>query len=147
MLLSFFIVARVQLSPFPPTHSFLLHPLPHPTPNPTPLWLCPRVLYTCSFTTLPLFSPIIPLPPPHQLLSVLYFNVSGYILLACLLLISGERQIPYDLTYKWKLIDKTSKRFCITFELLFCLGSFSPICKICLGGRFLWLAVFHQHCI
>ena len=22
----------------------------------------------------------------------------------------GERQIPYDLTYKWKIIDKTNKQ-------------------------------------
>ena len=34
------------------------------------LWLCPCVLYTCSLVDFPLFSPIIPLPPPLWLLSI-----------------------------------------------------------------------------
>ena len=40
-----------------PHHSPLPHPSPPPTLNPAPLWLCPRVLYTCSLMTLPLFPP------------------------------------------------------------------------------------------
>ena len=35
-----------------------------------PLWLCPCVLYTCSLTTLSLFSPIIPLSPSLWLLTL-----------------------------------------------------------------------------
>ena len=27
----------------------------------------------------------------------------------------GERQIPYDLTYKWNLIKKTSKQACLLY--------------------------------
>ena len=47
-----------------------LHFTPTPTLDPTPLWFCPRVLHTCSLKTLPLLSPIIPLPRPLWLLSV-----------------------------------------------------------------------------
>ena len=36
----------------------------------SPLWLCPRVLYTCSFMTLPFLSPLNPLSLPLWLLSV-----------------------------------------------------------------------------
>ena len=54
-------------------------------PSITPLWLCLCVLYTCSLMTLPLFPPIIPtLLPCGYCQFVLYFNVSGYILLAYL---------------------------------------------------------------
>ena len=63
---------------------FLPLPLPHPTPPPTlnypPHWLYPCVLYTCSLMTLLLFCSLI----PCYCQFVLYFNVSGYILLACL---------------------------------------------------------------
>ena len=47
-----------------------------------PLWPCPRVLYTCSLVVLSLLS----LSPLHSgnCQFVLYFNVSGFILLACL---------------------------------------------------------------
>ena len=62
------------------------------TPIPTsylptyPLWLCLFILYTCSLMALPLLSSIIPLPLLSGYLQfVLYFNVSGCILLACLL--------------------------------------------------------------
>ena len=67
----------VSISPasFPPTH-----PSPPPTLYPTPLWLCPCVLYTCSWKPFPLFFPI-PLPPPLWFLSVLNFNVSGLLLI------------------------------------------------------------------
>ena len=55
-------------------HLQSLHPLPFP-------W----IFYTCSLMTSPLLSPIIPLPLPSGYCQfVLYFNVSGYILLACL---------------------------------------------------------------
>ena len=60
-----------------------LQPPPPPSLDPNPLGLCPCVLYTCFLTTLCPFHPIIPLPPPLCQF-VLYFNVSGYILLACL---------------------------------------------------------------
>ena len=76
--------------------------LPHPTHphlknsvlSPSPCWLCSWVLHTCSLMTLPLLSPVVPLPPPLWLLSVLYFNVSGYILLAYLF-------CWLDSTYRW----------------------------------------------
>ena len=45
----FFIVVQVQLSPFSPHYSPLLPPSPPATLNPTLLWLCPCVLYTCSW--------------------------------------------------------------------------------------------------
>ena len=84
-LLYFFIVVQVRLSPLSTHHA----PPPHPPPpshlNPTSLWLCPQVLYTCSLTTRPLFPLLIPRPLPSGYCQfVLYFNVSGYILLACL---------------------------------------------------------------
>ena len=51
---------------FLPQYSPLLHPSPPPTLNLIPLWLCPCVLYTCSWMDLPLFSSIIHLPLPPQ---------------------------------------------------------------------------------
>ena len=76
---------------FPATTS----PCPPPTLNPSPLWLCPWVLYTCSLMTFSLLSLIIPstLPSGHCLF-VLYFNVSGYILLPWLFCWLGS-------TYRW----------------------------------------------
>ena len=64
----------------PPTQS-----VPPPTLDPTLLCLYPCVLYTCSLTALTPSPPIIPsyLTSDHCQ-SVLNFNVSGYILLACL---------------------------------------------------------------
>ena len=72
----FFIIVQVQLS------LFSLHPS---HPHLTPLWLCPCVLYTDFLTTLLLFPPVIsfPLPSGYSHI-VLNFNVSGYILFACL---------------------------------------------------------------
>ena len=66
--------------------------LPCPThphlPNsvlPPSCCLCAWVLRTCSLTTLPLLLPISPSPcPSGHCQFVLYFNVSGSILLACL---------------------------------------------------------------
>ena len=58
------------------------HPSPTSTLSPTPLLLCLWVLYTCSLMTLPILSPVIPLPSRyHQ--SVLYSTVAVYIF--CLL--------------------------------------------------------------
>ena len=77
--LAHFFMVQLQLSPFPPTtlpcptHPHLLHSV-------LPLhWCCPWVLYTCSLMTLPLHSPVIPLPPPCWLLSVCsLFHCLGY---------------------------------------------------------------------
>ena len=50
-----------------------------------PLSLCPCVLYPCSLITLPLFPSLSLSPLPSGYCQfVLYFNVSGYILLLCL---------------------------------------------------------------
>ena len=77
-----FFIVQIQLSPFFPLCSPLPHSPPPPTLNPSPLWLCPWVLYTCSFMTLHLFPLLSPLL--WLLLVCSYFNVSDYILLACL---------------------------------------------------------------
>ena len=76
------------LSPAPPT--LTSHPQSHP------LWLCPCVLYIYSLKTLPLPpAPITPSSLPSCYCQfVLYFNVSGYILLACLFCWLGS-------TYRW----------------------------------------------
>ena len=88
-----FIVVQVQLSPFSP------HPaIPTSHPWSYPLWLCPCILYTCSwkpFSLLP-FPPIIS-SSPFWLLSVLNFNVFGYILLAYLFYWLSS-------TYRWNHI-------------------------------------------
>ena len=50
-----------------------------------PHCLCPWVLYTCFLATLPLLSPVIPLPlSSGHCQFVLYFHVSGSIFLICL---------------------------------------------------------------
>ena len=65
------------------------------TLDPTPLWLCPCILYRCSLTTLSPFPPISPFHLPSSYCQFfLYFNVSGYILPACLLCQLGS-------TYRW----------------------------------------------
>ena len=88
ILFYFFIVVQVQLSLFSCHHFPLPHPLQLPTLNPSRLWLCPWVLYTCSLTTLPLLSLLTPFPLPSGYCQfVLYFNVSGYVLLACLFIL------------------------------------------------------------
>ena len=98
----------LPLPPFPPSLLSLLHflclfkkllfkysclhfplttpaPSPPPTLNPIPLWFCPCVLYIFSLMTLSLFTSIIPSTLPSCYCQfVLYFNVSGYVLLACL---------------------------------------------------------------
>ena len=81
--LSFFIVVQVKWSPISCHHFPPLHPPPPPTFNPTPLWVCPCVLYTCSLKPFSFFHPLsFPLPSGYCQF-VLYFNVSGYVLLAC----------------------------------------------------------------
>ena len=76
-----------------------------PTLNPTPPgWLCPWVLYTYSLTTPPLLSPESPSPLPYSYCQfILYFNVSGYILLACLFCWLGftENSIILSLNFLW----------------------------------------------
>ena len=71
-----------------PHYSPLPYPPPPPTfsppPTPGPGCPCPWVLYTCSLT-LPLLSPRIPSPlPSGHCYFVLYFHVSGSILLTFL---------------------------------------------------------------
>ena len=66
-------------------HTSSPHPIhPHLTPSNLPLWLCPCVLYTCSLTALPLFSPNIPLPPLIWLLSVCSLFQCLWLYFACL---------------------------------------------------------------
>ena len=75
---------RIQLCPLSHHHFPLACPPPPPTLNPTPLWLCPWVLYTCSFMTLSLLSHITSLPPNSGYCQfVVNFKVSGYILALC----------------------------------------------------------------
>ena len=81
-LFVFLLLFKYNCLHFHPTTS-LAPPIPASHPRNYSLWFCPCVLYICSLMALPLLSPIIPL----SLLSgycqfVLYFNVSGYILLA-----------------------------------------------------------------
>ena len=76
---------------FPPT----IPPNPsHPHLPPLilpPAWFCPCVLYTCFLTTLPPFPPLSFSPFPSGYCQfVLYFNVSGCILLACLFCCLGS---------------------------------------------------------
>ena len=85
IMIDFFIVVQVQLSPFSP-HNATPHTSPISTsyPRTYPLWLCPCVLYTCSFMVLLLFSPIVPLPPPLWLLSVCSLFQCLWLYFACL---------------------------------------------------------------
>ena len=74
------VVVSIFLPPLsltPPTPTSYPQSLPHLALSMGPLYM--------FFMTLPSLSPVISLAPPLWLLSVvLYFNVSGYILLACL---------------------------------------------------------------
>ena len=63
-ILFYLFIVRVQLSLFSFQYFPPSHPPPPPTFNPFPLWLCPWALHTCSLTTLPLLSPIVPSPVP-----------------------------------------------------------------------------------
>ena len=90
IFLNFFLLLfKYSCIHFPPQCSSPLHWPPPSTLNPAPLWFCPWVLCTCSLTSLPRLSPVIHFLLPLSLLSVcFYFNVSGYILLACLFWLS-----------------------------------------------------------
>ena len=80
-IVTFFVVvfAQVQLSPFSRHHFLPSHPQSYP---PLALSMDP---YTCSLTTLPLLSPVIPLCPPLWLLSVCsLFQCLWLYLFACL---------------------------------------------------------------
>ena len=85
IVILFFSVVQVQFSPFPTYHC----PLPHPFPSPTAI-LLPFGFVHVSFIYVPWWPfPYFPPLPFSSLPSgccqfVLYFNVSGYILLACL---------------------------------------------------------------
>ena len=75
----FFIVVRVQLSPFSP------HPPPPITLNSTPRphwWLCPWAFYTCSLMTLSLLFPVISLPTSS---GYCLFLISMSLVIFCLL--------------------------------------------------------------
>ena len=79
------IIVQLQLSPFPPitlpcpTQPHLAHSI---LPS---VCLCLWVLYTCSFMTLPLLSPLsLSTFPSGNCHFVCYSHVSGYILLTCL---------------------------------------------------------------
>ena len=79
LFIIFLLLFKYNCLHFPPTTP------PNPTLDTTPLWLCPCMfLYACSLTTLPPFASVI---PSHLTTGycqfVLYFNVSGNILLAC----------------------------------------------------------------
>ena len=77
----FFLLFKFSCLHFPPTAS--PHPAhPHLPPLNLPaLSMCPIHM----LTTLPLLYPVVPfLLPPGDCQFVLYFNVSGYVLLACL---------------------------------------------------------------
>ena len=77
----FFYCCSSTVVSIPPNPS---HPHLPPLTLP-PAWFCPCVLYTCFLTTLPPFPPLSFSPFPSGYCQfVLYFNVSGYILLACL---------------------------------------------------------------
>ena len=77
-----FIVVSENPSPFPPP--FPPQPSPPPSPHPTPLGFVHVSFIVVSVNPSP-FSPIIPSHLPSGYCQiVLHFNVSGYILLACL---------------------------------------------------------------
>ena len=78
-------VVSIFIPPQPPTP-----PIPASQPQTYPLWLCPCVLYTCSLMDLPLFSPIIPLPPTPLVTVSLFFISTSLVpfLCFCVLLIS-----------------------------------------------------------
>ena len=90
----FFIVVQVQLSPFSSHHSPLPHPSPPPTLEPTSFAFVHVYFIHVPWWPFPIFpyysSPVL----SGYCQSVLYFNVSGYILLACLFCWLGS-------TYMW----------------------------------------------
>ena len=94
-LINFFLVVQVQLSPFSSHHSpHPTHPHPHPRSySPLTLSMCP--LYMFLDDTSPISPPLsLSLLPSGYHQFVLYFSVSGYILLASLFCWLGS-------TYRW----------------------------------------------
>ena len=82
----FFYCCLITVVPiFPITPPCPIHRTSHLQSStlPAPGYLCPWVLYTCSWTTLPLFSPVIPLPSPW-LLSVCSLFQCLWLYFACL---------------------------------------------------------------
>ena len=81
--ISTFIVVQVQLSPFSPHHSPLLHPSPALTLEPIPfvLSLCPSYLFLDGPS--PIFSHY-PSPPPLWLLSICSLFQCFWLYFACL---------------------------------------------------------------
>ena len=88
-LLFFLIVVQGQLSPFSPHHTHCLPPL---NPLPLALSMCPSYMFLDAPPHYPLLSPF-PLFSGYSHI-VLYFNISGCILLACLFCWLGS-------TYRW----------------------------------------------
>ena len=78
----FYCCSSTIVSIFTPPRPPPAPPIPASHPWTYPLWLCPCVLYTCSLMTLPLLSLSSLFSGNCQF--VLYFSVSGCILLACL---------------------------------------------------------------
>ena len=92
-LIIFYCCSNTVVSISPPP--LPLYSPPSPTLNTTLLWLCPWVPYTCSLMTLSFLSPIISLSLHLGYCQfVLYFNISGYILLAFLFCWLGS-------THRW----------------------------------------------
>ena len=82
--LNYFIVVQVQLSAFTPYHSPQLQPSPPLPAASSPLGFV-HVSFIVVSETLPPFHPFIPSHFPYGYCQIfLNFNVSGYILLACL---------------------------------------------------------------
>ena len=85
LFFNFLLLFKYSCLYFSPTTTPQPQPSSLPTLDPTSLQCCPCVLYTCSLTTLPPFPSIIPSHLPSDYCQfVLYFNVSGYILLGYL---------------------------------------------------------------
>ena len=78
---------------FPITHPHLIHPDSHSQSSPLSGPMSPLLIFLCLL--LPLLSPTMPSPPlSGHIQFILYFQVSGSILLICLICWLGS-------TYKW----------------------------------------------
>ena len=81
----YFIVVHVQLSAFSPHHSPPPQPSPPPSPDSTPRLSFVHVSFiVVPENPFPLFPPLSSYLPSGYCQIILNFNVSGYILLACL---------------------------------------------------------------